>query len=569
MDSMDTSDNQATRYVPVSRVVAFGLITLAAIVLFARNLFIDNAVVFHDEYVYKLWSDPSFRALDIIDRHLAQLMPNRLYFFVYSLAAGAGQNFYVLAQWLNVIFWAMGIASLIPVAARLGMASGRLVLLVGAAALLPMSMYTKYFMPEAMYFALFMLATWLILGLRLAAAPRRLAAAGFVIGLMYYVKPHAIILLGVTLIFLLFSKVKLRLIIASLLGFSAGLLLCKLSFPPQVESTSAGVYAQMIHGLMLHILNYSGGMAGLAKDVVHVAAGHLSLFFAMFSLPFVVLCGTLWARLGFVQTSQPDTQTVDFARYLLVATSILIGVAVAFTVSAGEIGRLHSRYYFFLAPLWLLAMLMVARARLARLGKIAVALLSTVAIAYLVVFGRRYSTTLPISVVSDGPEWAFLFVSRAVAGGALLLLWLGTLWSLRARMDCRLLLLAIMLSSIASVCYITALQKGAFRNDLSEGGEASAVEHLLGRKTMEHTIIIGRDRLEVSMFLFSLRSAPHVAYAPKGANVGPLIQGYDDLQWVILLWQDYSAPVNSQCIPLGTSIRACSLPPASNGSKHP
>ncbi|HEY9133972.1 MAG TPA: hypothetical protein VIM98_19640 [Dyella sp.] len=561
VNNADTAENRVIRDMPLPLVLALGLVALAAIVLFARNLFVDNAVVFHDEYVYKLWSDPNFLPSDIIDRHLAQLMPNRLYFFVYSLAAGAGQNFYALAQWFNVAFWAAGIAALIPIAVRLDIAPGRIVLLVGAAVLLPMSMYTKYFMPEAMYFALFMLATWLVLGLRSGRARERLAAAGFVIGSMYYVKPHAIFLFGVVLAFLLCSKVKLRLVAALLLGVAAGFLVCKLSFPPQVDlpSASMGVYAEKIHEWAQHILNYDSGAKGLAKDVMHVAAGHLALFFAMFSLPLVVLCGTLRTRLGFVQASQHDVQALDFARYLLIATTVLIGVAVVFTVSAGEIGRLHSRYYFFLAPLWLLAMLMAERAKLARPGKIAVALLSTIAIAYLVIFGRRYSVTLPISVVSDGPEWAFLFVSRTVAGGTLVLLWLGMLWSLRTRADCRVWIFAIMVSSIASACYVTVQQKGVFRNDLSEGSEASAIEKVLGREAMEHALVVGRDRLEVSMFLFPLRSAPYMAYAPHGAHIDPLIQDKANLRWVILLWKDYPAPAGSQCIFVGERVRACSL----------
>jgi hypothetical protein len=549
--------------VPLALVVALSMIALAAIVLLAKNLFIDNAIVFHDEYIYRVWSNPTFRSSEIFRRDLAQAMPNQLYFRIYSWAAGAGGNFYAVAQWLNVVFWAVSLAALIAIVGRLGigMDDMRLPVIVLVALLLPLSVYTKYFMPESMYLALFMLSTWQIMHLREPGALKWMATTGLTIGLMYFVKPHAVIFLGVAIIYLLVSAVGMRACGALMLGFIVGFASCRIAFPPMVSAheSSLGIYAIMLQGLASHLANYDGGFAGLARDVSHVSAGHLSLFFLMFAVPFVAVWGAACPRLGLLDTSSGRGVDPDFSRYLLIVTTIMIGLAIAFTVSAGEVGRLHSRYYFFIVPLWLLPIAQLRDVTFSRQGTIAAALLILISFSYVAFWGRGYSPILPISLVSDGPEWGFLFVSFRGAVLMLSLLFLGSALALRKQSSARLLMCAIALSSVASISYVTGQQRGIFHNDFTDGSKAMAVEQVVGTEGMSHTLIIGRDRSELSTFMFPLRTLPYVAYASAGTSTDALVGRYEDVRWVVLLSQAYEEPAGAQCFSIGARVRVCAL----------
>src|ERR1700750_1891201 len=127
----------AERGVPVSMFIAWMLVFLAAALLVAKNLVIDNSVVFHDEYLYRAWSDLRFPRQQLLDENIVSPIPNRLFTALYSVSTFAGLNGYDLAQLLNVAFWVVGTLAALQLARRAGVFGGRLVALTAALVVLP------------------------------------------------------------------------------------------------------------------------------------------------------------------------------------------------------------------------------------------------------------------------------------------------------------------------------------------------------------------------------------------------------------------------------------------------
>lgn len=548
------------RQVSLAVMMAVIIVLAAALLLIAKNLFIDNAVVFHDEYLYKVWSDSGLRSADILARNLAPILPNRLYLTIYSVGTDAGSNFYDIAQLMNVGFWVMGLLLALRLALSNGIKGGELVLYGVALTMLPLSTYTKYFMPESMFLACFLASVGLVLQAARDGSYRACLVTGVSIGLMYYVKPHAVFVLGVDILFLLASRRSVAMVGVLLVGFVLAYLAGHLLLPsPGGSSTGLGVYSQMLRMLLDHLMGYGGGMKHLTGDLAYVLAGHGMLFLAFFSVPLTASLALAFPRLGWVEDSDIGIREKCFTAYLLICTAIMISVASMFTVMAGEIGRIHSRYYFFIYPLWILQCLLLRRVRFTRPGKVVASLLSVTAIICLAVFGGSYSAVLPVAHVSDGPEWGFVFSGTAMLFALLGCLSMGAQVSIFTRRGPWLLVGAIMLVSLVSTVSVAWQQKHLFRGAFVDGRDAVAVEQFLGTEEMNRAIVVGTGRDQVSKFLFFLHSTPYVTYASGGTPINGLLRKNPGVTRLVLLSNDFVAPGHAQCFKLGERVRICSI----------
>ncbi|HZF97298.1 MAG TPA: hypothetical protein VEY92_03460, partial [Pseudoxanthomonas sp.] len=241
-------------------IIAILLVVAIGFLVFSKNLFIDNAVVFHDEYVYKVSADHKIDATVVIDRKLASQIPNRLFLSIYGVGSYFGSNYYVFAQLLNVAFWSIGLLALYRIAALSELSSAQSLAFLGAAALLPLSVYTKYFMPESLFFAMFCVSVYaLIKGIRNKNYVH-VFFAGLIVGLMYFVKPHALALAFANAWFLMFCSGPVRLNIAfgsgAVLAIGAGKIV--FAMPGDDSAVGLGVYSEMLDMLAGRLTAYEG-----------------------------------------------------------------------------------------------------------------------------------------------------------------------------------------------------------------------------------------------------------------------------------------------------------------------
>lgn len=525
--------------------IALLLIVGIAGAVLGKDLFIDNAVVFHDEYVYKVSADPQLDQALVLSRDLAPRIPNRFFLFLYGFGSYLSADYYAFAQGLNVLFWALGLFFLYRLALETGLSPGRALLYLAAAALLPLSAYTKYFMPESMFFAFFCATVYvLVVGLhRQIDAP--LLIAGVLVGLLYFIKPHALALAGVTALFLIFFPLRLR----SLTLFGAGLGMALgvgklVSQKVPAGDSGLGVYGQIIQGLLATLTG--GGKLG--PVIAEVAAGHALFLFGTFALSFVVVVCELfpWRRLR-EKDAGPRSPVWLVCAYLLTTGLALMGMSIIFTALSGELGRVHSRYYFFLAPLGLLVLFHFRELRLTRAGKVVALALGVFGPILLGVFGPGYSGVLPISHVSDCPEWGFMYFAPGFAWVGLAAIAAASVWAVLRPRATDWLVVVFSILSIVSGVEVATMQRGAYRNKFTTGVEAVAVEKRVGQPRMRNVVVVGENRDVVSKFLFFLSSTPMVEQPPGGTHLDDVFARHPEATHLVVVSPGYVMPAASAC----------------------
>jgi phosphoglycerol transferase len=554
--------NPLPRTASLVDVLAILALALSAFALVAKNLFIDNAVVFHDEYLYKVWADATIDHAWMLQHGVAPVMPNRLFALVFRPAAHAGLNAYDVAQLINVGFWAMGCAATWTLVRRLRVTTtGHLFAFGLALVALPLSTYTKYFMPEAMYTGMFLAAALVLIDGGLRGSLGRMAVAGAVLAAMYYVKPHALFALVVFLLFTLTLGNRWRASGAVFGGFALGFvvlskLIPRLS-PPGPHDL--GVYEGMLRGLSERLASYADGPFGLVLDLGHVAMPHVAMFGACFGVAAVFVLGQVFPRWQLIH----DAGTVPadhraFARFLLIATPILIGVAVLFTVLAGESGRVHTRYYMFLFPLWVGLIATLGRYKLRTAGAFIASVVVLGSAAWLWFRAPTYAPYLNLSHVSDGPEWGIVFAGNAFPVGLALLI-LTSLWTAWWGYGAKALLIALAFVSLEATVETASVQKSAFRNGATDGRDSVAVEQIIGPAAVRKLVVIGPHAGDVDKFLFFLRDTPLVDYRADTARVDDIEQRFPEADWLVTVTTAYPVSERYTCQTVG-AIRLCAIP---------
>lgn len=556
---------------PESRFASANLIAVLVILVlsfcvFAKNIFVDNAVVFHDEYIYKVSSDPQMAEAGAVDRQLAMRLPNHLFFKVYGVGASFGSNYYVFAQLLNVAFWAAGLFALYRVAISSGLSERRSLVFLAACGLLPLSAYTKYFMPESMYFALFCLSLYaLAIGVRMAPGRGKDAAilvSGVIVGSMYFVKPHAIPLVIANTLFLGCLPGRVRHVALFLAAAIATLIAGRgfVSVASGGESAGLGMYAQAVGPLVSKFGQYVSQPSVLASDLAGVATGHVLFLSAVFGLAYFVAVGALLPRLHLLSRDLPVPRgTRVTSLYLIVASIVLVGMAIVFTLLAGESGRVHSRYYFFLYPVALLVLLHYRGLKMTVTGEVCATIVVLASALWMAARAPVFSPILPISLVSDSPEWGFVFFSKPFFYVLVAALAVSGLLAVRQSRSVVLVVLSIALLSLTSSVDVLLKQKGLFRNSFVTGKEVVAVEAIVGKENMTQSVIVGRDWDGMSKFLFHLQGAPSAKILPEGASLQPIAEAYPAAPFVIAISDGYEIPDDFDCRADVPGVKICSV----------
>jgi hypothetical protein len=516
--------------------------------------------MFHDEYVYKAAADHRLPEAELYAKGAIEYIPNRLFLAVYRLASYTEQNYYVAAQFFNVVFWALGLLAVCKLAQMLGVTGKRLLVFAVLAALLPFSTYTKYMMPEAMYFCLFSLCALMLFKGVLSGSQQFMFASGLAAGLAYYVKPHAVIFIGATLLFLLVTGGGLAGRWRSMGWHIAGVVLVALIGTLAIHKPQGlarlGVYDQMVKGMMDTAATIAKEPGGHLRAIATVGKGHAVLLLSSWTIPLWLALSACAASLRGVRkdTADPAGQSARlFGTWLMIVVAVLVAVVIAFTVLVGEVGRTHSRYYSFVYPFLLLALFTYTPMSHGRAGKL---VMSVVAIVFGLSLLRMplYSGIIGISLVSDSPELGFAFLPGHLVN-ALVALLIGTqLWAIWRSPKAFWLVLAATFAG--SQYYAREAQGHIFRGPYTDGRDAAAVEQLIGTEKLRAAVVVGDSRDTVSKFLFNLSVVPIVAQRPFD-QVGTLVKDYPNADTFLLLTDKIDDVAGLTCEKSGQRVLRC------------
>jgi phosphoglycerol transferase len=523
-----------------------GLLSSAALVsvvtfLILRNLALHSPVMAGDEYAYyaaaKMFPDAS---LAYINDPFLQKIYSPLFSGLGYLLFTASSTPEVLMKVVNSI--AFGLTALLFAGMLAKLHLARLQILgLCLFIVVPISSYTAYFMPEAIYALLFWsLAACMVL---LFPAYPRISSiiAGGLVGTMLLIKPHALaIFLSViaTFVALALAPRPLRPSRRELLGV-------------MVFFTLATYFAMVVlnwavgQQLNLHPLAFVGSFyrSNLAEgttvaswwgrkwQLLAVAAGHLVLL-TVFVAPAVALSWGWIRDLGSRSTAADDRNTLhQLSLFILIAlalavTTLTVSMAVNFTVQVGqteptELQRLHGRYYSFVIPLYLLAYLWLFEGahdqsqigRRIRLGGF-FGLLSAVGLVFLhakrIIYPWDYPEAFVFSNWHDQAWLAWVAIGLAVIT-YILIAWRGP-----SVMAGYMMLLAFVF--IGSNFTVTKWQIGHSRTYGLAAEKARALKSLIPPNDAAQGVIVGSDRYgQTAYYLFGMMAAPaKVIIRPAG-----------------------------------------------------
>jgi hypothetical protein len=327
---------------------------------------------------------------------------------------------------------------------------------------------------------------------------------------------------------------------------------------PAAQGSSLGVYKEVLDGMLAKLTTHSSFQHGLGADLVEVARGHTLIIGALFGLSALMALAVLLPSLRLRETSRPVSVEVSRLSLLVLVLSLtLVGMSIGFTVLVGEVGRVHSRYYFFLFPLALLLLFHLPSVRWTTAGRVVASAVVIAGTGSLLVWGPSYSEVLLVSLISDGPEWGFAFLSRPLFSALMGGLFVTGLWSVFQPARAQWLVLVVCLVSLASGYYVTNGQKTIYRGPLTTGREAISVETYLGRPAMYRALLVGENRDSMSKFLFFLSTAPFAEQLPGGTDLTELLANRPEVSSVILLSDAYVLPPGLECQLRIEGVRVC------------
>lgn len=282
--------------------------------------------------------------------------PIYLYNLIYGIARIGGDSFYIAAKILNVTFYTLGVLIIWKISKHF--MSEQISKYVALAILIgPYSFYSTYFTPEALYFFLFCILLWSILGMNSHGVIQKLGLISFVLSLMSFVKPHAVFLV-VPLTFYFWNRHRkngiyplkrnlywmlpfLFLVFRQVIGF-----VCfdKYEFD-LFGATYGGIALEGKYNLFSFLEIAPFGIRSLVGNVIYV----------------LISCGfMLFMMWSFKMNSKLNSNSRELSDLTDLFMILLIFLLGAFSYSTGLLGllygvneteRVHQRYYEFIFPI--------------------------------------------------------------------------------------------------------------------------------------------------------------------------------------------------------------------------
>lgn len=334
----------------VARSLAAAMATIFLFLIF-RNSGIGPSVL-GDEWTYSLYS----RLLPFWEAQV----PSFLYFLIYRSSNICGPDFMGCVRVLNAGFFVAAAPFIFALARRYTQA-GLALWLTLVSLLGPVSTYTAFFMPEAMYFFLFWVFAWLVLAVLPQATVRNGLIVGTLLGAICLVKLHAVFLLagywGYLLAMMILTRGRwlprdtLRCVVAAAVAFfavrmSGGYLIAG----RHGLDLLGGFYAVQANRSFLH-----PDLGSLLHDGARSLLGHLLALAMLYAVPLACLFDLCRVPAEGGDSMQADRQRLMV--FSLAMLSVLVAVTAYFTANVPDgnpleaLRRLHMRYYDFALPL--------------------------------------------------------------------------------------------------------------------------------------------------------------------------------------------------------------------------
>ncbi len=385
-------------------------------------------VVFSDELSYSKFT----RIVPFSDASL----PNYIYYLVYRVTDVCGDGYLDCVRFFNLAFYVTSVPFIYLIGKMTCHKRSAMFISILSFAGASNS-YTAYFMPEAMYYFMFWVISWLALRIKAEDGIMLWLSLSVAIGLASLVKPHALFLIPAISLYayylisgfsfnnylhsakiisiIVFSTIFIKLLIGYILAGRAGLTLFGTFYAPYAESAvSSGVS---------HYLD-------MAEHTAFSLIGHLISISIIYGVPFAILLSAIF-RLDF----QQKKSATPFARlnvytFLILTTLVMVSALYTASISGSTPGNhLHVRYYFFALPLlYLVAGSSGEFTRQSFITKFVIATPISIAIIFAIFTGfsnyEMYSSTAPelFGIVSNKT----IFIIITSASLAALLIWVAS-----------------------------------------------------------------------------------------------------------------------------------------------
>ena len=343
--------------------------------LFLRALYIQYPVILADEELYAL------HAKFLNNPRFPIQMPNVLFFLVYHSASWFGENHLAFAKLLNAAFFAMSVLPLYAIARKF-LSKPSACLFSVAVVLAPISSYSVYVMPEAMFFFAFWILTYLVVVKLPADIIYGGIYLGFALAALSAIKPHGLIIAGTfpvvvgILYFASSGEVSLGKLVEASIGCVEALVVGRFA----IQYLAHGDFSVLLFGNLYQEVSKPPPVAvalkwtaqsihqpamvlGLGHFLWHFAQGHLAYVSVLFWPALALVVWPVESARGALEESLSYRLLRAFsltALAFLLAMVATVGVDFA-SLYEVELCRLHGRYYDFLFPALLL--LFLARTR--------------------------------------------------------------------------------------------------------------------------------------------------------------------------------------------------------------
>lgn len=327
---------------------------LAIFIAHAGKMLGADPVIFHDEETY-LSSTFKSRANLII--------PNYLFYAIYGITDKFGVSALDGARILNALIFCLS-AFFVYKIAKLACSPRMSVLIAFLTLLLPYSSFTNFFMPEIPYYVFFWGFMWFVMTCRNLKPWQFGLLAGAALGVLALIKTHAAFLCPGLAIFMLATAPKEKHRAAksffAIACAAAAFLAAKLSLG-YILAGSKGLtlMGSTYGGIALEVL------AGAdIRDVIGMAlysfAGNLFVLAIPFGLPVTLAAYYAFARLNDEGETEPLRRLSIAVLSFLTPVFLVTAAYTAMTqllepyTIPPEVTNLHSRYYGFILPAFLI-----------------------------------------------------------------------------------------------------------------------------------------------------------------------------------------------------------------------
>ena len=361
--------------------------------------------LFADEYFYSRFA----RLIPLSE----STVPNYLFFLVYSITNECGSNFLFCGRFLNTIFF-VATAPLIYLTALNYCTPKNAAWTAVLSLFAPFSYYTALYMPESMFYFFCWVFIWRVSRAAITNNTWDWVLAGFTLGLLTLVKPHALFLIPSTVLYMFWLSRQVNIApFVRMLSTCVILVGTCIAVKFTVGYLIAGQAGVTLFGSMYGSLakNQSGGfdrylqlLAPWAENTV----GHVLGMLTLFALAIFWMLSSAFTDIR--SKSRDQIQRTSISVYTLLIVGSMLCVSSLFTASvlgagaAETILRLHMRYYNFTFPLFFIVLgahVLAAREKLYQRRQLVVA--SSIVICLGFVFFTDALTRFTI-YTADSPE---------------------------------------------------------------------------------------------------------------------------------------------------------------------